>query len=82
MLVNLVTSFKIVTFAALTFNSRIIMAIPVRSFPVLEGEVAERFEKNARWAEEHRGSVKIPKKYVDSYNAIIKDYHQRLYGIS
>jgi hypothetical protein len=58
------------------------MAIPVRSFPVLEGEVAERFEKNARWAEKHRGSIKIPKEYVDSYNEIIKDYRQRLYGIS
>ncbi|GHT42840.1 hypothetical protein AGMMS49965_15260 [Bacteroidia bacterium] len=59
------------------------MAIPVRSFiPVLEGEVAERFEKNARWAEAHRGSVKIPKEQVDSFNAMIKDYYQRLYGFS
>jgi hypothetical protein len=48
------------------------MAIPVRSFPVLEGEVAERFEKNARWAEEHRGSVKVPQKYVDSYKRLME----------
>jgi hypothetical protein len=58
------------------------MAIPVRSFPVLEGKVARQFEKNARWAEKHRGSVKIPQEYIDSFNEIIKDYHQRLYGIS
>ncbi|MDR3366463.1 MAG: hypothetical protein LBO71_05810 [Prevotellaceae bacterium] len=37
------------------------MAIPVRSIPVLEGEVAEQFEKNARWAEKHRGSVDFSK---------------------
>ncbi|WP_158648436.1 hypothetical protein [Candidatus Symbiothrix dinenymphae] len=40
------------------------MAIPVRSIPVLEGEVAERFEQNARWAEEHRGSIDFSEQFV------------------
>jgi hypothetical protein len=56
------------------------MAIPVRSFPVLEGEVAERFEKNARWAEKHRGSVKFSKEKVESFKKMMKEYHLR-YGI-
>jgi hypothetical protein len=55
------------------------MAIPVRSFPVLEGEVAERFEKNARWAEAHRGSITFSKEKIESFNNIMKEYHQR-YG--
>jgi hypothetical protein len=33
------------------------MAIPVRSIHVLEGEVAERFEKAARKAEKERGTI-------------------------
>jgi hypothetical protein len=55
------------------------MAIPVRSFPVLEGEVAERFEKNARWAEKHRGSITFSKEKIENFNKIMKEYHQR-YG--
>jgi hypothetical protein len=58
----------------------VIMAIPVRSFPVLEGEVAERFEKNARWAEKHRGSVKFSKEKVESFKKMMKEYQLR-YGI-
>jgi hypothetical protein len=48
------------------------MAIPVRSFPVLEGEVAERFEKNARWAEKHRGTIKFSKEKIDSFNKLME----------
>jgi hypothetical protein len=52
------------------------MAIPVRSIPVLEGEVAERFEKNARWAEKHRGSIKFTKEERESFNKSMKEYYQ------
>jgi hypothetical protein len=34
------------------------MAIPIRSFPVLEGEV-RRFEREARKAEKNRGTIDI-----------------------
>ncbi|MDR1882314.1 MAG: hypothetical protein LBR26_05975 [Prevotella sp.] len=35
------------------------MAIPIRSVPVLEGKVWERFEKAAREAEKKRGTIDI-----------------------
>ncbi|MDR2848831.1 MAG: hypothetical protein LBV39_06985, partial [Bacteroidales bacterium] len=37
------------------------MAIPIKSIPVLEGEVARKFEKEARKAEKNRGVVKTKK---------------------
>jgi hypothetical protein len=48
------------------------MAIPVRSCPVLEGEVAERFEKRARWAEKHRGSIKFSKEEVEGFKRLME----------
>ncbi|GHU69465.1 hypothetical protein FACS189413_08430 [Bacteroidia bacterium] len=35
------------------------MAIPIRSVPVLEGKVAERFERERIKAEKKRGSIDI-----------------------
>jgi hypothetical protein len=35
------------------------MAIPIRSIPVLEGEVAKRFERERRKAERERGTIDI-----------------------
>ena len=35
------------------------MAIPIRSIPVLEGEVARRFEREMRKAERERGTIDI-----------------------
>ncbi|GHS97660.1 hypothetical protein FACS189421_04850 [Bacteroidia bacterium] len=35
------------------------MATPIRSIPVLEGEVARRFEREARKAEKNRGTIDI-----------------------
>ena len=35
------------------------MAIPIRSIPVLEGEVARRFERERRKAERERGTIDI-----------------------
>jgi hypothetical protein len=48
------------------------MAMPIRSVPVLEGEVARRFLKEAKENEKKRGSQKIPEEYVASYKAIIE----------
>ena len=38
------------------------MAIPIRSIPVLEGEVAERFLREARKVEENPGKGIVSKK--------------------
>ncbi|GHT18723.1 hypothetical protein AGMMS4957_01530 [Bacteroidia bacterium] len=58
------------------------MAIPVRSFiPVLEGEVARRFEREARKAERERGTIKFSQEQIDGYKKIIKKFNAT-YGIS
>jgi hypothetical protein len=48
------------------------MAIPIRSIPVLEGEVARRFERKARNAEKKRGTIKFTQEQIDSYKKIIE----------
>ena len=35
------------------------MAIPIRGIPILEGEVARRFEREMRKAERERGTIDI-----------------------
>jgi len=35
------------------------MALPIRAIPVLEGEVARRFEKEMRKAERERGTIDL-----------------------
>jgi hypothetical protein len=52
------------------------MAEPIRSIPVLKGEVATRFEREARKAESERGSIRIPKERVAVFDAIIDDYRK------
>jgi hypothetical protein len=37
------------------------MALPIRAIPVLEGEVAKRFERERRRAERERGTIDISK---------------------
>jgi hypothetical protein len=49
------------------------MAIPVRNFSVLEGEVAERFERETRKAEKNRGTIKFSKEKIDSFDKMIKE---------
>jgi hypothetical protein len=39
----------------------------VRSVPVLEGEVARRFERKARKAEKNRGKIKLAEKEKESF---------------
>jgi hypothetical protein len=58
------------------------MAIPVRSIPVLEGEAARRFEREARKAEKNRGTIKYSQEKIDSVRKSMQDFHKRLYEIS
>jgi len=48
------------------------MAIPIRSVPVLEGEVARRFIKEAKENEKKRGSLKFSEEEVAAYKGIIE----------
>jgi hypothetical protein len=57
------------------------MALPIRSIPVLEGEVARRFEREARKAEKNRGTIKFSQEQIDSYKKIVKEFNKN-YGIS
>jgi hypothetical protein len=56
----------------------IIMALPIRGIPVLEGEVARRFIKEAKENEKKRGSIKITQAQKDAYNALNADYKAQL----
>ena len=53
------------------------MAIPIRSVPVLEGEVARRFIKEAEENEKKRGSIKFSEEEVAAFKAIVVDARQR-----
>ena len=48
------------------------MAMPIRSIPVLEGEVARRFIKEAKENEKKRGSMKFSEEEVASFNRFIE----------
>jgi hypothetical protein len=48
------------------------MAIPIRGIPVLEGEVARRFIKEAKENEKKRGTYKFSKESVAMYRGIIE----------
>ena len=48
------------------------MAIPIRSVPVLEGEVARRFIKEAKENEKKRGSLKFSEEEIAAYKGIIE----------
>jgi hypothetical protein len=47
------------------------MTIPIRSIPVLEGEVLRRFEREVRKAEKNRGTIDFTEQ-MKSYRAIVK----------
>lgn len=53
------------------------MAIPIRSVPVLEGEVARRFIKEAKENEKKRGSIRFSEEEVAAFRAIVADAKQR-----
>jgi hypothetical protein len=48
------------------------MAIPIRSFPVLEGEVARRFIKEAKANEKKRGTIKFSEEERASFNRMFE----------
>jgi len=48
------------------------MALPIRSVPVLEGEVARRFIREAKANEKRRGTFKISEEDIASYKAIME----------
>jgi len=53
------------------------MALPIRSFPVLEGEVARRFLREAKANEKKRGTRPIPEEDKIAYKRIMEDYRRR-----
>jgi hypothetical protein len=48
------------------------MALPIRSVPVLEGEVARRFIREAKANEKKRGTQKLSEEAIASYKAIME----------
>jgi len=48
------------------------MAMPIRALPVLEGEVARRFIKEAKANEKKRGTRKLSEEAIASYQGIIE----------
>ena len=48
------------------------MAMPIRSVPVLEGEVARRFIREAKANEKKRGTNKLSDEAIASYKRIIE----------
>ena len=48
------------------------MAMPIRALPVLEGEAARRFIREAKAAEKKRGTHKLSEEAIASYKGIIE----------
>jgi hypothetical protein len=48
------------------------MALEIRGIPVLEGEVARRFIREAKENEKKRGSIEITPEQREAYNAIVE----------
>ena len=46
--------------------------MPIRALPVLEGEVARRFIKEAKENEKKRGTNKLSEEAIASYKSIIE----------
>lgn len=59
------------TFAFETFQSNIIMAIPVTNIPVLTGEVAERFIEQCDYNAQHLRGSEYRGEFEDIYKDII-----------
>jgi hypothetical protein len=52
------------------------MAIPIRSIPILEGEVARRFEQERRRAERERGTIDISED-LESFRRIVEKAYEK-----
>jgi len=55
----------------------IIMAIPIRSIPVLEGRIAHQFIREAKANEKKRGTHKFSEDAIASFQAIYEDARKR-----
>jgi hypothetical protein len=53
------------------------MATPIRSIPVLEGEVARRFVKEAKENEKKRGTQSLSPESKEVYRKIMTEYRKR-----
>jgi hypothetical protein len=53
------------------------MATPIRSIPVLEGEVARRFVKEAKENEKKRGTQPLSQESKEVYRKIMDDFRKR-----
>jgi hypothetical protein len=53
------------------------MALPIRSIPVLEGEVARRFVKEAKENEKKRGTNPLSPESKEVYRTIMEDFRKR-----
>jgi hypothetical protein len=56
------------------------MATPIRSIPVLEGEVARRFLREIKENENRRGTYKISQEARDGFKKIEAEYRTRTAG--
>ncbi|MDR0566933.1 MAG: hypothetical protein LBG47_07865 [Prevotellaceae bacterium] len=54
------------------------MATPIRSIPVLEGEVARRFLRDIKKNEKLRGTHKIPQEAIEGFKQIEAEYRKRI----
>jgi hypothetical protein len=55
-----------------------IMATPIRSIPVLEGEVARRFLKEAKENEKKRGTQPLSPESKEVYRKIMTEFRKRI----
>jgi hypothetical protein len=53
------------------------MATPIRGIPVLEGELARRFVKEAKENEKKRGTLSFSQESKDTYRKIIAEFRKR-----
>jgi hypothetical protein len=53
------------------------MALPIRSIPVLEGEVARRFVKEAKENEKKRGTNPLSPESKEISRKILEDFRRR-----
>lgn len=56
------------------------MATPIRSIPVLEGEVARRFLREIKENEKRRGTYKISQEAIEGFKKMEAEYRKRIAG--
>ncbi|MDR1341849.1 MAG: hypothetical protein LBK18_01180 [Prevotellaceae bacterium] len=56
------------------------MATPIRSIPVLEGDVARKFLRDIKRNENRRGTYKISQEAREGFKKIEAEYRNRIAG--